>query len=86
VLRFRVEQEEWAQYVKSISTTSIVALSHLLIKKSKRKISNVQGLTHLGHEHQAPDHEATQPMMGYEPIHKLRLDHIYKLAYCAIAL
>jgi hypothetical protein len=20
---------------------------------------------HLGHEHQAPDHEATQPMMGY---------------------
>jgi hypothetical protein len=31
----------------------------------KRKTSNVQNLTHLGHEHRAPDHEATQPMMGY---------------------
>jgi hypothetical protein len=37
----------------------------LLINQSKRKTSNVQNLTHLGHEHQAPDHEATQPMMGY---------------------
>jgi hypothetical protein len=35
------------------------------INQSKRKTSNVQNLTHLGHEHQAPDHEATQPMMGY---------------------
>jgi hypothetical protein len=33
------------------------------INQSKRKTSNVQNLTHLGHEHQAPDHEATQPMM-----------------------
>jgi hypothetical protein len=35
------------------------------INQSERKTSNVQNLTHLGHEHQAPDHEATQPMMGY---------------------
>jgi hypothetical protein len=35
------------------------------INQSKRNTSNVQNLTHLGHEHQAPDHEATQPMMGY---------------------
>jgi hypothetical protein len=35
------------------------------INQSKRKTSNVQNLTHLGHEHQAPDHKATQPMMGY---------------------
>jgi hypothetical protein len=34
------------------------------INQTKRKTSNVQNLTHLGHEHQAPDHEATQPMMG----------------------
>jgi hypothetical protein len=32
-----------------------------------------KNLTHLGHEHQAPDHKATQPMMGYKSMHKLRL-------------
>jgi hypothetical protein len=35
------------------------------INQSKPKTSNVQNLTHLDNEHQAPDHEATQPMMGY---------------------
>jgi hypothetical protein len=39
-----------------------------------RKTSIVLSHTHLGHKHKAPDHEATQPMMGYEPIHKLRQD------------
>jgi hypothetical protein len=34
--------------------------------QSKRKTSNVQNLTHLCHEHQAPDHKATQAMMGME--------------------
>jgi hypothetical protein len=40
-------------------------MQEMAINQSKRKTSNVQNLTHLGHEHQAPDHEATQPMMGY---------------------
>jgi hypothetical protein len=44
------------------------------INQSKCKTSNVQNLTFLGHEHQAPDHEATQPMMGHRSMHKLRLD------------
>jgi hypothetical protein len=35
------------------------------INQKECKTSNVQNLTHLGHEHQAPDHEATQLMMGY---------------------
>jgi hypothetical protein len=35
------------------------------IKQPKRKTSSVQSLRHLNQEHQAPDHEATQPMMGY---------------------
>jgi hypothetical protein len=45
--------------------TLYVQSSYQSINQSKRKTSNVQNLTHLGHEHQAPDHEATQPMMGY---------------------
>jgi hypothetical protein len=47
---------------RGILTKSIMNRS---INQSKRNTSNVQNLTHLGHEHQAPDHEATQPMMGY---------------------
>jgi hypothetical protein len=44
------------------------------VNQLKRKTSNVQNLTHLGHDHQAPDLEATQPMMGYKSIMlKLRL-------------
>jgi hypothetical protein len=35
------------------------------INQSKRKTSSVQNPRRLGHEHQAPDHEATQPMMCY---------------------
>ena len=37
----------------------------LLDSQSKRKTSNVNGQTNLGHKHKAPDHnhEATQPMV-----------------------
>jgi hypothetical protein len=37
---------------------------HQSINQSTRKTSNVQNLTHLENEHQAPDHEHTQPMMA----------------------
>ena len=35
------------------------------INQSKRKTSNANGQTNLGHKHKAPDHnhEATQPMV-----------------------
>jgi hypothetical protein len=36
-----------------------------VINQSKRNTSNVRSLTHLGQEHQAPDHEATQLMLKY---------------------
>ena len=38
---------------------------HQSINQSKRKTSNANGQTNLGHKHKAPDHnhEATQPMV-----------------------
>jgi hypothetical protein len=43
------------------AATTINQSTNQSINQSKRKTSNVQNLIHLGHEHQAPDHEATQP-------------------------
>ena len=39
--------------------------SKATINQSKRKTSNANGQTNLGHKHKAPDHnhEATQPMV-----------------------
>jgi hypothetical protein len=50
---------------KLLECTDVMLHTVYLINQSKRKTSNVQNLRHLGHEHQAPNHEATQQMMGY---------------------
>jgi hypothetical protein len=51
--------------VSAFIITDIAISINQSINHSFRKTSNVKTLTHLGHEHQAPDHEVTQPMMGY---------------------
>ena len=42
-----------------------IAVDDQSINQSKRKTSNANGQTNLGHKHKAPDHnhEATQPMV-----------------------
>ena len=45
---------------------ALIAMAyHQSINQSKRKTSNANGQTNLGHKHKAPDHnhEATQPMV-----------------------
>ena len=43
----------------------VVPIPNQSINQSKRKTSNANGQTNLGHKHKAPDHnhEATQPMV-----------------------
>ena len=45
--------------------TSAKGCKVISINQSKRKTSNANGQTNLGHKHKAPDHnhEATQPMV-----------------------
>ena len=51
--------------VNSKKKKSYVPASGTSINQSKRKTSNANGQTNLGHKHKAPDHnhEATQPMV-----------------------
>jgi hypothetical protein len=53
---------------------------HQSMIQSKRKASNVQGQTHLCHEHKAPDHKATQGMQPQELFIK-RLVHLMSCCF-----
>ena len=50
---------------RALSRATLVAAVAASINQSKRKTSNANGQTNLGHKHKAPDHnhEATQPMV-----------------------